>query len=461
MSAEGETGRLFGTDGIRGRYGEGWLAPDPVSALGRVLGEVVGARTKQRSKRKPDGAGGRALVAHDGRRSGPTLEAAIARGLAQSGYEVTSAGLFTTPGLALLTRLQGFDLGVMISASHNPAGDNGIKVFDGQGEKLADEVEDEIERRLREDSEPSPEGPAPARDSTLEDAYLRHLMESVGDLKLDGLAIALDCANGAGSRVAPRVLGRLGAQVISVACSPDGDNINLECGSTHPATLQEAVRLHSADLGIALDGDGDRCLLVDEAGALVNGDAILMCLARHAVKHGGLPDSRIVATVMSNRGLHRALREVGVDVLTVGVGDRRVVEALRREDIRLGGEQSGHIVFGPDHFYIGDGIYTALRVLQAMREEDEPLSALAAPYSPFPQVLVNVPVDRKPNLVDVPPVMEAVRRIEEHWGEDGRVLLRYSGTEPLARIMVEGPDEATIRSQAQELAAVIAREIGT
>ncbi len=319
MSHGEEGGRLFGTDGIRGRYGEGWLAPDPVSALGRVLAEILGR-----------GSTGRALVAHDGRRSGPVLEAALARGLASGGTEVTSAGLISTPALALLGRLQDFDLAVMISASHNPAEDNGIKVFDGQGEKLADEVEDAIEQRLREHLEPCPEGPAPNVDPELENVYLAYLMETAGDLKLTGMAIALDCANGGGSRVAPRILGRLGAQVIPIACSPDGDNINQDCGSTHPTTVQEAVRLHSADLGIALDGDGDRCLLVDENGAFVNGDAILMLLARHAAQHGRLSDARIVATVMSNRGLHRALREVGVEVLTVGVGDRSVVEALHR-----------------------------------------------------------------------------------------------------------------------------------
>ncbi len=451
MSAERAKARLFGTDGIRGRFGEGWLVPDTVSALGRAIGQAL----KERSRNA-----GLALVGHDGRRSGPELEAAVSRGLASSGFQVTSAGLITTPGLAVLARLEAFDLSVMISASHNPALDNGIKVFGPQGDKIPDELEDEIEVRLRADPTPVREGPAPVLDPRLEEAYLAHLLGAFPSLKLDGLAIVLDCANGGGSRVAPRILGRLGAHVIPIACSPDGDNINLGCGSTHPSTLQEAVRLHAADMGIALDGDGDRCILVDHAGSLVNGDAILTLLGRHATRSGSSERPRIVATVMSNRGLHRALREAGVDVVTVGVGDRRVVDALKSENLSLGGEQSGHIVFGRDNHFIGDGIYTALRVLDVLRKEGARLSSLAAAYVPFPQILVNVPVSRKPNLAELPSVVQAVQRIESAWGDEGRVLLRYSGTEPLARIMVEGPDEARIRAQAQELATLIAREIG-
>jgi phosphoglucosamine mutase len=443
--------RLFGTDGIRGRFGEGWLTVGAVSALGRAIGTVL--------VRKDGRECGRALVGHDGRRSGPALEAAIARGLGAAGCSVTSAGLITTPGLAVLGRLKGFDIAVMISASHNPAEDNGIKVFRA-ADKLPDETEDEIEAELREAPGAVVDGVVPELDPALENAYLAHLMQAAGGLKLDGLSIVIDCANGGGSRIAPRILGRLGAHVISMAAEPDGDNINQDCGSTHPSGVQEAVRLHSAELGIALDGDGDRCMLVDEHGALVNGDGILTVLARDRAQRGAFPDPRIVATVMSNRGLHRALREVGVQVVTVGVGDRRVVEALRREQLELGGEQSGHVVFGSENFHVGDGIYTALRVLEVLRSRKAPLSELARAYRPLPQVLVNVPVQRKPNLSDVPSVMDEVRRIEAELGEDGRVLLRYSGTEPLARVMVEGPDEDHVRSRAQELASCIAREIG-
>ena len=252
-----------------------------------------------------------------------------------------------------------------------------------------------------------------------------------------------------------------GAVVHPIAAEPDGDNINLRCGATRPEALQAEVRAQGAHLGLALDGDGDRSILVDEHGDLVDGDAILAVLGRHAKQRGELPDPRIVATVMSNRGLHRALRDVGVGVVTVDVGDRRVVEALRREHLRLGGEQSGHVVFGPDHFYIGDGIYTALRVLRVLVETEQPLSALASVYRPFPQVLLNVRVARQPPLAEIARLARARSRVEEELGEDGRVLLRYSGTEPLARVMVEGPDLSRIQSQAQELADLIAAEIGT
>jgi phosphoglucosamine mutase len=446
--------RLFGTDGVRGRAGEGWLAPAAVTALGSAIGELLGARSQ--SAPRP-----RVLLGHDGRRSGPGLEAALARGLSEQGFEPTSAGLITTPGLALLVRLEGFQLGAMVSASHNPAEDNGIKLFSEQGEKLSDELELAIEERLR--ARPAlllPAAPVPL-DPNLESRYLAYLLEHAGGgLSLHGLALVVDCANGGASRVAPRVFARLGAQVRAFAAEPDGENINLRCGATRPQALQEEVRRQGAQLGIALDGDGDRCLLADERGELVDGDGILTLLARAMARKGELGPPRIAATVMSNRGLHRALREVGVTVATTDVGDRRVVEALRREGLRLGGEQSGHIVFGADHFYIGDGIYTALRVLRVMREAGAPLSELAAPYRPFPQVLLNIAVRSKPALSSLTGLARARERVEAELGEDGRVLLRYSGTEALARVMVEGPDLDTIRAQAKELASLIAAEIG-
>lgn len=444
--------RLFGTDGIRGRAGEGWLVPERVSALGRSAGRLL-ARGK-----KP-----RALLGHDGRRSGPGLEAALARGLAASGFTCTSAGLTTTPGLATVGRLADYDATAMVSASHNPAEDNGLKLFGPGGEKLADEVEDAIERDVRAtyvEGEAWGDAPPLTLEPDVEERYLAHLMQAAGKLKLDGLTLALDCANGGASRVGPRLFGRLGAQVLASFCEPDGGNINQDCGATRPKALQESVRRQEADVGIALDGDGDRCILVDEKGGLVHGDGILTVLARHARAAGRLSDPRIVATVMSNRGLHRALRDVGVSVVTVDVGDRRVVEALRRERLPLGGEQSGHIVFGADNAYVGDGLYTALRVLQVLRGTGRPLSELALPYQPFPQVLLNVPVSRKPAMRDLAPVAELVREIEDALGEDGRVLLRYSGTEPLARVMVEGPDAGWIQARAQDLAEAIAREIG-
>jgi phosphoglucosamine mutase len=454
----GKAERIFGTDGIRGRAGEGWLSRDAVTALGCALGTIL-CEVRAPSPRGKGGPRPRALLGHDGRRSGPELEAALARGLVRHGFDATSAGLITTPGLALLARLEGFQIGAMISASHNPAEDNGIKVFSSEGEKLSDETERAIEEEMRRNPAVVLDGPPPPVDRALEAAYLAYLVDRGGaGLRLDGMRVVVDCANGGASRAAPRVLGRLGAIVTAIAAEPDGDNINLRCGATNPASLQAEVRSQGAAFGLALDGDGDRSILVDERGEIVDGDGILTLLARHAVPKGDLPDPRIVATVMSNRGMHRALREVGVGVVTVDVGDRRVVEALRREGLRLGGEQSGHIVFGPDHHYIGDGIYTALRVLRVLVESKRPLSELAGAYRPFPQVLLNVPVPRQPPLEGLPRVARARRKIEQELGEDGRVLLRYSGTEPLARVMVEGPDLDRIRSQAQELADLIAAE---
>jgi phosphoglucosamine mutase len=445
--------RIFGTDGIRGRAGEGWLAAPAVTALGCALGDML-------AKDAGAAARPRALLGHDGRRSGPELEAALARGLAAHGFDVTSVGLITTPGLALLTRLERFRLGAMLSASHNPAEDNGIKLFSEEGEKLSDATERAIEVELRRNPRVTLDGPPPRHDQDLEMAYFSYLVDRAGaGLRLDGMRIAVDCANGGASRLAPRVLGRLGGVVTAIAAEPDGDNINLRCGATHPAALQEAVRSNGAQFGLALDGDGDRSILVDERGEIVDGDGILALLASHAMRKRELPDPRIVATVMSNRGLHRALRDAGVGIVTVDVGDRRVVEALRREKLPLGGEQSGHIVFGRDHFYIGDGIYTALRVLRVLVETKRPLSELASAYRAFPQVLLNVPVPRQPPLEGLPRVSHARAQIERELGEDGRVLLRYSGTEPLARVMVEGPDLDRIRRQAQELADLIAAEI--
>lgn len=458
MTSNTSSPRLFGTDGIRGTYGEGWLTAERVARLGRTIGQVLG-----------NGATGRALLGHDGRRSGPILEAALARGLGETGVEVTSAGLITTPALALEGLRQSFDLTVMISASHNPARDNGIKVFGQEGKKIADEVEREIERRVHAELEaegaaaiPSAtdELPSLPHEPAIESAYLEHLSQAFASLKLGGVNVVIDCANGGGSRLGPRILGRLGAQVTALAAEPDGDNINAGCGSTHPEGLQDQVRRESAHIGIALDGDGDRCMLVDERGVLVNGDGILTILGRHAAQRGAWEDPRIVATVMSNKGLHRALRDVGVGVVTVGVGDRNVVEAMRAEGLELGGEQSGHVICGAEHSFLGDGIYTALRVLQAMAEAQAPLSELAAPYVEFPQVLINVPVAEKPDFGELPAVTARVASIEETLGDDGRVLLRYSGTEPLARVMVEGPDEGWIRESAQEVADLIAREIG-
>jgi phosphoglucosamine mutase len=450
-------GELFGTDGIRGRAGEGWLSPEAAEVIGAALGHAMGPSCGTRR--------GRALLGHDGRRSGPGLEAALAAGLESAGFDCKSAGLFTTPGLALLGRLDDFDVTVMVSASHNPAADNGIKIFGRGGAKLSDEAESAMEAELLQRGCPQPlpgadRPPTLAPDATLEEEYTHYLASSIEDLGLSGLTLVVDCSNGGGSRVAPKVFGRLGAVVHAVAAEPDGDNINAGCGATDLSLVTREVRRLGADLGIALDGDGDRCILVDESGGVVHGDGILTVIAGAAMAAGAWPDPRVVATVMSNKGLHRALRAVGVEVLTVGVGDRNVVAGLREQKLPVGGEQSGHVIFGEDLFHIGDGIYTALRVLQVMRNTSKPLSELAAPYQAFPQILLNVPVAKKPPLGEIPGLADAAAKIEAELGEDGRVLLRYSGTENLARVMVEGPDAARIEEQAGELSGLIQKAIG-
>lgn len=446
------TQRIFGTDGIRGRAGEGWLEPSACAQVALAVARRVLER--RHAERAP-----RAVLGHDGRASGPGLLAAFARGLGGAGFEVADAGLIPTPGLAWLARERAFDLGVMVSASHNPSADNGIKLFGAGGGKFDDEDERAVERGLHGGRLVVPEAPEPAVDPSLAEAYVSALVEEAR-LDLHGVRVVVDCANGAGSAVAPAVLGRLGAEVHALHAVPDGRNINADCGSTHPASLQSEVLRRGARLGFALDGDGDRCLLVDERGELVDGDGMLTLFARHAVARGEWPDRRVVATVMSNKGLDRALREVGVGLLQVPVGDRHVVEALRREHLPLGGEQSGHVVFGAEHAYIGDGIYTALRALRVLSESGRPLSELAAAFRAFPQVLVNVRVARKPDLAGLPRVAELLAEIERELGSDGRVLLRYSGTEPLARVMIEGPDPERIARRAEELAGRIAAEIG-
>lgn len=450
-------GQLFGTDGIRGRAGEGWLSPAAAEVIGTALGHAMGPSCGTRR--------GRALLGHDGRRSGPGLEAGMARGLEAAGFECTSAGLFTTPGLALLGRLDDFDVTIMISASHNPAEDNGIKVFGRGGAKLSDEAEAAMEAELLRVGCPEPETgeaehPTLAPDPALEEQYTTYLETCIDSLSLNGLTIVVDCSNGGGSRVAPRVFGRLGAVVHAIAAEPDGDNINASCGATDLSLLTREVRRLGADIGVALDGDGDRCILVDEHGGVVHGDGILTVIAGDAMERGLWKDPRLVATVMSNKGLHRALREVGVGVLTVGVGDKNVVAGLREEGLALGGEQSGHVIFGGDLFHIGDGTYTALRVLDVMRRSNKPLSELAAPYQAFPQVLLNVPVAKKPPLDEIPGLADAAAAIESELGDDGRVLLRYSGTENLLRVMVEGPDAERIESQARTLADLVQAAIG-
>jgi phosphoglucosamine mutase len=443
---------IFGTDGIRGQATQGWLTPQGATLVGRAAGMVLG------------GKGAQALLAHDGRESGRWLEAALAEGLSQAGVSSRSAGLLPTPGLAWLVRKENAALGIMVSASHNPSQDNGIKIFGRDGDKLSDEVQGRIEDLLRSGdtlTDAAQDNRLLVPELELESSYERYLIEELGaGLNLEQAKIVLDCANGAGSKVGPRVLTKVGAQVIPLAHNPDGKNINQDCGSTHPEALMRTVQAEGALLGIALDGDGDRCMLVDEHGTLVDGDGILTILGRHGAKQGSLPQNKLAATVMSNRALHIALEEVGVSVIETTVGDRAVVEAMRREGLALGGEQSGHVVLGERTAFIGDGLATALAVLEVLSQTGESLSSLASAYQRLPQVLLNVTVGSKPDLSRNPRIMEKVAEAEEALGSHGRVLLRYSGTEPLARVMVEGPDAELIQRLAQNMADCLVHEIG-
>lgn len=441
---------IFGTDGIRGRALEGWLSPKAVEALGRAAGAVLGNAGSSTAKR--------ALIAHDGRASAGELGAALARGFTHAGLAPESAGLLPTPGLAWLSAQEGFALGAMISASHNAAHDNGIKLFAGGGLKLSDAQQHAIEDLLRQEVQSDGFGlrgaGAPSPNVAHEDAYAEHLIalaESGDPLSLAGLHVVIDCANGAASRVGPRVLESLGAQVDVLFGAPDGQNINEGCGSTFPQSLQKRVVEFGADLGIALDGDADRCLMVDEKGVLVDGDAIMTILARDAASRNAWKDNRIVATVMSNRGLHRALAPMGIGVVEVGVGDRQVVEGLRKEGLSLGGEKSGHVIFGAESGFIGDGMLTALHVLAVRARSEARLSELHAPFVPFPQVLLGLQVLSKPPLETLDAFQALRSQFETELGDDGRVNVRYSGTEPKARVMVEGPDQTRIAEMADAL----------
>jgi phosphoglucosamine mutase len=421
--------RLFGTDGVRG-LANADLTPELALALSLSAARVLGGRV--------------AVVGRDTRASGEMLEAAVVAGLTSAGVSVVRLGVVPTPGVAFLTAGRA-DLGVMLSASHNPMPDNGVKFFDSAGYKLSDSVEDEIEAGISA-SWDRPTGASVGRVSDVAgvEQYVGHV---VGDVRLDGLRVVVDCANGAASWVAPEALRRAGADVVAIHAEPDGLNINESCGSTHPASLVAAVLAHGADAGIAHDGDADRCLAVDAAGALVDGDQLLAILA------ADLRPSAVVATVMANLGFRRAMASLGIEVVETAVGDRYVLEAMRARGLPLGGEQSGHVILA-EHATTGDGVLTALRVLSVMARTGRPLADLAAVMERLPQVLVNVRVaDKDAALARA---ASAVADAEAGLGADGRVLVRPSGTEPLVRVMVEATSESVAREVADQVAAAVA-----
>jgi phosphoglucosamine mutase len=446
---------LFGTDGIRGEAGRFPLDAATVSAIGFSL-----ARHLSNSTSAPE-----IVIGRDTRESGDWLERALIDGATRAGGQCLSAGVITTPGVAFLTRKLGAHAGVVISASHNPYQDNGIKIFAPSGEKMDDSVERVIEADIfagvsQDHPSSDSKAPAPEQEAQLQQEYLEFLSEQIGEgLDLKGMKIVVDCANGASSALAPALFERLGAQTSAINANPDGRNINLNCGSLHIESLCEQVEREKADLGVAFDGDADRSLFVDQHGNFVDGDATLWVLANHLKAHGRLKDDTVVATVMSNIGLEIAFRAAAIKLVRTDVGDKYVLDELLRLNASLGGEQSGHIIL-PELSLAGDGMITALSLVRALLDAGKSLAESTAGFQTYPQILVNVRVREKRPFADLSSVQTAVAEVEEQLANKGRLLLRYSGTEPLARVMIEGESQRQIESYAEKIAAAIKREIG-
>jgi len=442
--------RLFGTDGVRGKAGEYPLDHETVARLGAALVRAM--------------KGGRALkfvLGRDTRESGEWIERELARGVRSAGAQITSGGVIPTPAVAYVTRAMGFDAGLVISASHNPFEDNGIKVFSGKGEKFTESLEREVEAIIHDPSwSVNGSADAPVDKTDVVDAYIAHARLALPDpQRLGRLKIAIDTANGATTTVAPRLFREIGFDVHVLSASPDGRNINLGCGSTHPEQLAKMVTDRGCQLGVAFDGDGDRAIFADARGHIVDGDAVMLMCARHWKAGGRLKGNAIVATVMSNIGLELALRESGIDLVRCAVGDKYVMEEMIKRDLSIGGEQSGHIIFS-EHLFTGDGIVTALSVLRVMAESGRELADLASQLVTYPQVLVNVRVRAKQDLRSVPAVAEAMDRIERRLHGEGRLLVRYSGTEPLLRVMIEGKNQQQIQAWAAEIAGTVKEHLG-
>jgi len=446
--------RLFGTDGIRGVANDEPLTPELAFRVARQL--VATLQFDHGVDRV------RLVIGRDTRRSGPLLEAALTAGAMSAGADCYAVGVLPTPGIALLTRRLEAHGGIVLSASHNPFEDNGIKIFSSEGTKFPDAWEAEIEQRLD-----GPDRAPRARGAQIgelvsfdraESMYVDFLCACF-PLDLGRLTIALDCAHGATYRVAPRVFRRLGARVLTIGVRPDGTNINARCGALHPENLRRRVRASKASVGFAFDGDGDRLISVDHTGEIRDGDYALAIAGRHLASRQRLKQNIVVTTVMANLGLDQALEAAGIRVVKTQVGDRNVFEEMQRLGANLGGEQSGHLLF-LDHAPAGDGILSALALLSVAAETGEPLAALAAVLRKFPQVLVNVPVRSKPPIDSIAGVAERVAAFEREMAGRGRVLIRYSGTEPLARVMIEGADGDRIRAMADDLAGLIGAQLG-
>lgn len=439
----------FGTDGLRARAGEPPMDPETLRRVGAALGVLL--------QRHGGSSQTRVLVGDDGRESAQWIRDAMAQGLVAAEVAVTDIGLCTTPALAYLTRTQPYDAGIMISASHNPAHDNGIKIFAGDGTKLSSGDERELEELATDLRPAEPGNPRmrPGRDLLLR--YDEHCAAQFPDLDLSGRVVCVDAAHGGGSELAPRILRALGADVIEIAGEPDGFNINAGVGALHPEGMAAAVREHGACLGICLDGDGDRGIFVDELGNVRDGDDAMCLFGLELKRQGRLPRDLVVATVMSNLGLHKALAAAGVGIEVTPVGDRNVFVAMKERGAAIGGEQSGHILFAENEL-TGDGLYTALRLLAL--DAPDGLAAAFSAFSRFPQKLVNVPVASKPELETVAAIAAKAAEIERTLGDNGRLLLRYSGTEPKCRVMIEAESAEVCDRLCQELADIVAAEIG-
>jgi len=442
--------QLFGTDGIRGVAGEYPLDRATVYAFGVALGGDIADRH----------ANAEVVIGADTRESGTWIAELVAGGLQSCGVRVRYAGIITTPGVAWLTRTGPFQAGVMISASHNPYGDNGLKVFSHSGFKLPDEEEHLIEQDIFKVAQESREAATTAItvDPDLTRQYLEFLVSTVA-VRFDGMKLAIDCGNGASYQLAPELFTRLGAKVKACGVSPDGRNINLNCGALHLEGLQECVVAEGADFGVAFDGDADRAIFVARSGKIVDGDAVLLASARALKASGHLKGNVVVSTVMANLGLEKALEAAGIEMVRTPVGDKYVLEEMERRGAVLGGEQSGHIIFR-EYSTTGDGLLTALRLFEIARTAGVGLDELIADLNVYPQKLVNVRVREKKGLLERPAVAAEIRRVEDAFAGTGRVLVRFSGTEPLARVMVEGLDLQQVESYSASIAETIRREMG-
>jgi len=448
-------GELFGTDGIRGVANQYPMTPEMAVAIGRAVAAIF----------KGDDRRSKIVIGKDTRISGDMLEHALTSGVCSMGVDAYLTGILPTPGVAFMTSSIGANAGIVISASHNPYYDNGIKIFKGNGYKLSDEEESQIEKLVFDQSIalPSKSVRDTGRVYKIDDAVMAYgnfLKQTVSEsFCFKGIKIVMDCSNGATFEVAPAIFTQFGAKVTTLSVTPDGKNINDNCGSQHPENLKKNILKNGAHIGLAFDGDGDRLIAVDEKGTVVTGDQIIAVCAKFMKQKGLLKGNQVVSTVMSNMGLGQALKKIGIKHITTTVGDRYVMEKMVSSGAVLGGEDSGHMIFLNYHT-TGDGILSALRLIEAMKEESKPLSELCKIMTIFPQVLINVNVARKPDLKNIANIKDAIKSVERALGEKGRVVVRYSGTQPMCRIMVEGPTTEETRKYCQHLADIIENTLG-